>query len=126
MRPLAVLGLIARARHLLKKVHTTADVGDVLGSALASRAINESVMTLGWFSKDPELAELVWMLDEIRSRLSHHREAAAEERRQRRRAKRRGEPVTSLAAGKSLGILERKTVRDLRKRQAESKRTRRS
>ena len=121
VRPLAVLGLIARARHLLKTVHTTADVGDVLGSALASRAINESVLTLGWLSTDPEMAELVWMLDEIRSRLSHHRDAQAEERRQRRRAKRKGKKVPPVLPGKSLGILDRKMVRYLKKTEAETK-----
>jgi hypothetical protein len=116
---------LSLGRGICSRRFTTADVGDVLGSALASRAINESVLTLGWLSKDPELAELVWVLDEIRSRLSHHRGAQAEERRQRRRAKRKGEKVPRVPPGMSLGILDRKTVRYLKKTEAETKARRR-
>jgi len=43
-------------------------------AALPVRAITESVLTLGWFDKDRELAEVIWMLDELRTRLSHHKE----------------------------------------------------
>jgi hypothetical protein len=115
--PLAVLGIVARARRLLRVAHTLADTGDAGAAALPIRAITESVLTLGWFDKDPELAELVWMLDELRTRLSHHKEVADEERRQRRRARRRGESVDALAAGASLGLLTRANVRKFRQRE---------
>lgn len=111
---LAVLGMVARARNLLRIAHRLADTGDAAAAALPIRAITESVLTLGWFDRDPGLAEAVWMLDEIRTRLSHHKEVADEERRERRRARRRGDAVTPLAPGESLGLLTRPKVREYR------------
>jgi Family of unknown function (DUF5677) len=113
--PLAVLGLVGRARYLLRVAYRLADTGDVAAAALPIRAITESVLTLGWFNRDPELAESVWMLDELRTRLSHHKEVADEERRQRARARRRGEPVEQLEPGASLGLLTRAKVREYRR-----------
>lgn len=113
VRTLAVLGIVARARNLLRVANLLAGTGDAAMAALPIRAITESVLTLGWFDRDTELAEAVWMLDEIRSRLSHHKEVADEERRQRRRARRRGAHVTPLAPGESLGLLTRAKVREL-------------
>jgi hypothetical protein len=118
---LAVLTLVARARNLLRVTHYLADTGDGSAAALSVRAITESVLTLGWFNRDPELAEAVWMLDELRSRLSHHEEVAKEERRQRARARRAGEPVAALAPGQSLGLLPRSRVREYRKLQAKER-----
>ena len=119
---LAVLTLVARARNLLRVTHYLADTGDGAAAALPVRAITESVLTLGWFKQDPELAEAVWMLDEIRTRLSHHDEVAREERRQRARARRAGEPVERLAPGQSLGLLSRAKVHEYRKLQAKERR----
>lgn len=112
---LAVLALVARARHLLTRAYDVADGGDATSAAILMRGITESVFTLAWLNRDPELAGIVWMLDEIRSRLSQHDEVSAAERRQRRRARRRGEAVRALAAGQSLGLLTRASVRDLRR-----------
>jgi hypothetical protein len=114
---LAVLGIVARARNLLRVAHRLADTGDAAAAALPIRAITESVLTLGWFNLDPELAEAVWVLDELRSRLSHHKEVADEERRQRAGARRRGESVDALAPGESLGLLSRGSVRRFRELQ---------
>jgi hypothetical protein len=69
---LAVLGTIARARRLLKQVHVAADSGDAAGAAFPVRALSESVLLLGWASKDEVLAFHVWMLDELRTRIAHH------------------------------------------------------
>jgi hypothetical protein len=112
---LAVLALVARARHLLRRAYGLADLGDAMSAAILLRGITESAFTLAWLNEDPELSEIVWMLDEIRSRLSQHAEVAAAERRQRGRARRRGEQVRALAAGESLGLLPRAEVRRLRK-----------
>lgn len=118
---LAVLTLVARARNLLRVTHYLADTGDAAAAALPVRAITESVLTLGWFDRDPELAETVWMLDELRTRLSHHEEVAKEERRQRARARHAAEPVEALAPGQSLGLLPRAKVREYRRLQAEQR-----
>jgi hypothetical protein len=112
---LAVLSLVARARHLLKRAYGLADVGDATTAAILTRSITESIFTLAWLNEDPELAEIVWMLDEIRSRLSQHEEVAKAERRQRSRARRRGERVRALGPGESLGLLKRANVRQLRR-----------
>lgn len=58
---------------------------------------------------------MVWMLDEIRTRLNQHEEVARLERNARRRARRRGQPVDPLAPGESLGLLTRASVRGLRR-----------
>jgi hypothetical protein len=112
---LAILGLVARARSLLRVAYRLGDTGDAAAAALPIRAITESVLTLGWFDRDPEVAEAVWMLDELRTRLSQHKEVADEERRERTRARRRGDVVDALARGASLGILTRAQVREYRR-----------
>lgn len=71
------------------------------------------MFTVAWVNKDPELAGIVWMLDEIRTRLNQHHEVARLERNARRRARRRGEVVAPLPAGQSHGLLTRASVRDL-------------
>ena len=121
-RSLAVVGIAARGRHLLKTAYLNADAGDVLGSALAIRALTESVLTQAWFNKDLELAELIWTLDEIRNRLSQHKEVADDERRERRRSRYRGDVVEPLPAGQSFGILDRHTVRHLKQLQTATRR----
>jgi hypothetical protein len=115
---LAVLGMVARARNLLRSTYSVADTGDALAAAVLVRTLTESVLTLGWLDHDPELGELIWTLDEIRTRLEHHKEVASEERRERARARRRGESVDPLPPGESLGLLTRTTVRDLHQVQA--------
>jgi hypothetical protein len=105
---------VARARHLLRIGYEVADLGAALEAAIIVRALNESLLTLAWLDADPELGELVWMLDEIRTRLSHHKEVTDEERRQRARARRRGEAVRVLQPGESLGLMNRAFVRKLK------------
>jgi hypothetical protein len=83
--------------------------------------MTESVLTLGWFTRDPELAEGVWMLDELRTRLSHHKEVADEERRQRARARRSGETPEPIPVGRSLGLLTRAKVGEYRRIQREQR-----
>jgi hypothetical protein len=82
-------------------------------SSVCMRSITESVFTLAWVNQDPELAGIVWMLDEIRTRLNQHKEVARLERNARRRARRRGEALPALAPGRSLGPLTRANVRAL-------------
>lgn len=118
----AVLALVARSRHLLRGAYTAADRGDPLAAAILSRGLTESVLLLGWLNKDPEVGEAVWMLDDIRTTLSHHKEVADEERRQRRRARRAGEAVPPIAPGRSLGLLDRAAVRLRRRLEAETRR----
>src|SRR5688572_16842220 len=67
---LAVLALVARARHLLKRAYDLGDAGDATSASILMRGITESVFTLAWLNKDSELGGIVWMLDEIRTRLS--------------------------------------------------------
>src|SRR5262249_23048835 len=117
---LAVLALVARARHLLRSAYRAADRGDPLGAAILTRALTESVLLLAWLNKDREIGESVWMLDDIRQALSHHKEVADEERRQRRRAQRAGQSVEPLAPGQSLGLLSRSAVRERKRLQAET------
>src|SRR5438034_6412392 len=74
--PLAVLAVVARARHLLRRAYELADAGDATSAAILMRGITESVLTLAWLNKDPELGGIVWMLDEIRTRLNQHEEVA--------------------------------------------------
>jgi hypothetical protein len=111
----AVFALVARARHLLRRAYEVADSGDATSAAILMRGITESVLTLAWLNQDPELGGIVWMLDEIRSRLSQHDEVARLARNERRRARRRGEVVSPLPPGKSHGILTRASVRELRR-----------
>jgi hypothetical protein len=118
---LGVLALVARARHLLKIGYEVADLGASMEAAIIVRALNESLLTLAWLDADPELGELVWMLDEIRSRLSHHREVAAEERKQRARARRRAEPVRALAPGETLGLFDRGGLRRFKQYEADAR-----
>jgi hypothetical protein len=117
---LGSLALSARGRHLLKGAFERADDGDTILAAMAVRAMAETALTLAWLNVDPELAELVWSLDEVRTRLSQHREVAALERKERRRARRRGDHVPPLAPGGSLGILTRTSVRNLRRLERET------
>ncbi len=83
-------------------------------AAIIIRALNESLLTLAWLDADPDLGELVWMLDEIRTRFTHHKEVAAEERKQRAQARRRGEAVRALQPGEILGLFDRGTLRQLK------------
>lgn len=115
--PLAVLALVARARHLLRQAYLLADAGDSMSASILMRGITESVLTLAWLNKDPELASLVWMLDEIRTRLNQHEDVARLVRNERQRARRRGEPVAPLAPGQSHGVLTRPNVGVLRQLQ---------
>lgn len=112
--PLAVLGMVARARQLLRAAYGVADTGDALAADVLLRTVTESVLTLAWLDHDPELGALVWTLDEVRTRLEHHEEVAKEERRDRARARRRGEAVEPLPSGRSLGLMPRARVRELR------------
>ena len=64
--------------------------------AILMRGITESVFTLAWVNKDPELAGIVWLLDEIRTRLNQHKEVARLVRNARRRSRRRAEAVPPL------------------------------
>jgi hypothetical protein len=112
----AVLALVARARHLLRRAYDVADRGDAMAAAILMRGITESVFTLAWLNVDPELAGIVWMLDEIRTRLNQHEEVAQLERNRRRRARRHGEAVVPLEPGQSHGTLSRACVRELRRR----------
>lgn len=93
-----------------------------LAAAILMRAITESVFTLAWVNKDPELAGIVWMLDEIRARLNQHKEIARLERNARRRARRRGEIVPPLQPGQSNGLLTRASVRALKRKRDETRR----
>jgi Family of unknown function (DUF5677) len=113
---MAVLALVARARHLLRRAYDVADRGDAMAAAILMRGITESVFTLAWLNVDPELAGIVWMLDEIRTRLNQHEEVARLERNRRRRARRHGEAVIPLEPGQSHGTLSRAYVRELRHR----------
>jgi Family of unknown function (DUF5677) len=117
----ATLALVARARHLLQRAYEVADAGDDLAAAILMRSITESVFTLAWVNKDPELAGIVWMLDEIRTRLNQHKEVARLERNALRRARRRGEAVAALPAGQSHGLLTRTKVRELRRLRDETR-----
>lgn len=56
---LAVLALVARARHLLKRAYDLADIGDAMGAAILMRSITESIFTLAWLNRDPELGGIV-------------------------------------------------------------------
>jgi Family of unknown function (DUF5677) len=113
--PVAVLAVVARARHLLRRAHELADAGDSTSTAILMRGITESVLTLAWLNKDPELGGIVWMLDEIRSRLNQHEEVARLVRNERRCRRRRGEAVAPLAPGQSHGVLTRANVSALRR-----------
>jgi hypothetical protein len=114
-----VVGLVARSRHLLKVSLREADLGDAVASAIALRGLTETLFTIAWLNIDLELAYRVWVLDEIRSRLSQHEEVRGYERNQRRRAKRHGEKVKPLAAGDTLGLLSRSSLARFRRQQIE-------
>ena len=114
---LGAVGLVARGRHLAKIAERLADDNEPMASAVITRAVVECVLMLAWLHLDSELAGDVWMLDEIRTRLSHHDEVMQLGRRQRARARQHGELVRALAPGESLGLLARANVRDLRRTQ---------
>lgn len=117
----ATLALVARARHLMRRAFDVADVGDDLAPAVLMRSITESVFTLAWVNTDPELGGIVWILDEIRTRLNQHKEVARVERKARRRARRRGQPIAALTPGQSLGPLIRANVRALTRQRDETR-----
>jgi hypothetical protein len=55
----ATLALVARARRLLQRAYEVADAGDNFDAAILMRSITESLLTLAWVNKDPELAGIV-------------------------------------------------------------------
>lgn len=112
---MGVIALVARSRYLFQRICDSADSGDSLVTAILIRTLVETVVTIAWINKDPELASSVWLVDDIRTRLSQHGEIAAIERRARRRSRRRGDPVPPLADGRSLGTLTRPNVRAWRR-----------
>ena len=114
-----IVGLVARSRHLLKVALREADVGDAVASAIALRGLTETLFTIAWLDIDLEIAYRVWVLDEIRSRLSQHEEVRRYERNRRRRAKRHGKKVKPLAGGETLGLLARSSLVRFRRQQSE-------
>lgn len=113
------IGLVSRARHMVRATHLAADRGDDFTATLSLRALNESAMTLAWLMLDRELGSLLMRIDEVRTRLSHHQEFAKVERNKRRATRRRGDHVDPVAPGGSLGLLDRGSVRDFRKLEAD-------
>jgi Family of unknown function (DUF5677) len=108
---LAMLVLVARARRLLLSAYELADGGYRLEATLPLRGILEAAFTVGWMAKDPELAFLIWSLDELKSGLSQHREVQRNNRNQRRRMRRAGQTPPALRDGQPLGLMDVGTVR---------------
>lgn len=68
-RRVALIGLVGRARGLLRALHHLLDAGDVLEAQLMSRALVEYAITFAWFRLDPELHMAQWLIEDIRQTL---------------------------------------------------------
>lgn len=68
-RRVALIGLVGRARGLLRALHRLLDAGDVLEAQLMSRALVEYAITFAWFGLDPELHMAQWLIEDIRQTL---------------------------------------------------------
>jgi hypothetical protein len=119
---MATVASIVRARRLMTGAMSLADQGDGLEAALLCRSILEIAFTLGWFKKEPELAVLIWMLDDLRSTLELHEEHRKLERNERRRTRRAGGQVAAIARSETLGLLDRSTLYQRRKERTELER----
>jgi hypothetical protein len=68
-RRVALVGLVGRARGLLRALHHLLDAGDMLEAQLMSRALVEYAITFAWFQLDPELHMAQWLIEDIRQTL---------------------------------------------------------
>ncbi len=83
---LAIAGLIARARRLLRSAYRLADAGEGLEAAVLLRSMTEYCFTLLWLAKDPEVNVTRWLHDGLVRSLRQDKELRAIERRRRRDA----------------------------------------
>jgi hypothetical protein len=71
---LAMVGLVARMRRLLRSAYRLADAGEVLEASILNRVLMEYLFTLRWLQVDPELNYVLWAADDLRARLTIDRE----------------------------------------------------
>jgi hypothetical protein len=71
---LAMIGLVARMRRLLRASYRLADAGEILEASILNRAMMEYLFTLRWLQVDPVLHYLLWAAADLRSRLTLDRE----------------------------------------------------
>lgn len=83
---LAIAGLVARARRLLRSAYRLADAGEGLEAAVLLRSMTEYCFTLLWLAKDPDLNITRWLHDSLVRILAQDKELRAIERRRRRDA----------------------------------------
>jgi hypothetical protein len=98
---LAIAGLVARARRLLRSAYRLADAGEGLEAAVLLRSITEYCFTLLWLAKDRELNVTRWLHDGLARILRQDKELRGIERRRRREL---GMPE-AVAADEPLGLL---------------------
>jgi Family of unknown function (DUF5677) len=71
---LAMVGLVARMRRLLRASYRLADAGEVLEASILNRAMMEYLFTLRWLQVDPELHYVLWATADLKARLTIDRE----------------------------------------------------
>lgn len=71
---LAMVGLVARMRRLLRSSYRLADAGEVLEASILNRAMMEYLFTLRWLQVDPELHYVLWAAADLKARLTIERE----------------------------------------------------
>ena len=111
MESIAIIAAVARARRHLISAYVLADREDGLEAGLFLRAIFETALLLGWLNEDPELASLIWMLDDQRSTLQYDDQMRRIERNRRRRGRAAGEQIPPLGGSQTLGSLNRSSRR---------------
>src|SRR6266508_3325218 len=71
---LAMVGLVARMRRLLRASYPLADAGEVLEASILNRAMMEYLFTLRRLQVDPELHYVLWAAADLKARLTIDRE----------------------------------------------------
>jgi len=71
---LAIVGLVARQRRLLRGAYLLADADQRLEAAILVRAMLEFLVRQLWLQTNPELNYVLWAIADLRARLRIDRE----------------------------------------------------
>lgn len=74
---LAIVGLVARQRRLLRAAYLLADADQRLEASVFIRAMQEFLIRQKWLQLDPELHHVLWSLEDFRLRLKIDEEITA-------------------------------------------------
>jgi hypothetical protein len=112
---LAIVGLVARQRRLLRGAYLLADAEQRLEASILLRTMLEFLIRQTWLQADPELNYTLWVLDDLEARLRIDREIRKQARDEHGQALEVMEPVMRSLYEKSLDEMRRQ-VEALRQR----------